>query len=111
MNCDRTRIGQLLSNLLGNALTHGKSDKPVIIHAATRDGFFELWVANAGEPIPHLRSRNCSSRSSAARFARAGKVLGLGLYIASQIAKAHGGELTVSSTPDETRFTFTMPLN
>lgn len=36
--------------------------------------------------------------------------LGLGLYIASQIAKAHGGALTVSSTTDETRFTFTMPL-
>ncbi|WP_214679991.1 ATP-binding protein, partial [Escherichia coli] len=37
-------------------------------------------------------------------------LLGLGLYIASQIAKAHGGELTVSSTEEETRFTFRMPL-
>ncbi|MGY4474795.1 MULTISPECIES: sensor histidine kinase [Bradyrhizobium] len=36
--------------------------------------------------------------------------LGLGLYIASQIATAHGGELTVSSTEEETRFTFRMPL-
>jgi sigma-B regulation protein RsbU (phosphoserine phosphatase) len=35
--------------------------------------------------------------------------LGLGLYIASQIAKAHGGELKVRSTAEETRFTFTMP--
>jgi sigma-B regulation protein RsbU (phosphoserine phosphatase) len=43
-----------------------------------------------------------------ARASRQG--LGLGLYIASQIAKAHDGELTVISTPEETRFTFRMPL-
>ena len=111
VNCDRTRIGQLLSNLLGNGLTHGKSDEPVTVYAATRDGFFELWVANAGEPIapssierlfePFFRGTVRASRQG----------LGLGLYIASQIAKAHGGDLTVSSTTDETRFTFTMPLN
>lgn len=109
VNCDRTRIGQLLSNLLGNALTHGKSDKPVTVHASTRDGFFELWVANAGEPIapasierlfePFFRGTVRASRQG----------LGLGLYIASQISKAHGGGLAVSSTSEETRFTFTMP--
>jgi sigma-B regulation protein RsbU (phosphoserine phosphatase) len=38
------------------------------------------------------------------------KGLGLGLYIASEIAKAHGGVLTASSSPTETRFTFRMPL-
>jgi phosphoserine phosphatase RsbU/P len=36
--------------------------------------------------------------------------LGLGLYIASEIAKAHGGALAVTSVQDETRFTFSMPL-
>jgi sigma-B regulation protein RsbU (phosphoserine phosphatase) len=43
-----------------------------------------------------------------ARASRQG--LELGLYIASQIALAHGGTLTVPSTPPETRFTFAMPL-
>ncbi|MHC2476521.1 hypothetical protein ACVJF0_007498 [Bradyrhizobium elkanii] len=52
VNCDRIRIGQLLSNLLGNAVTHGATDKPVVVHAETRKGSFELWVANAGEAIP-----------------------------------------------------------
>jgi nitrogen-specific signal transduction histidine kinase len=37
--------------------------------------------------------------------------LGLGLHIASQIAQAHGGRIDVTSTPDETRFVFSMPLN
>ena len=35
--------------------------------------------------------------------------LGLGLYIASEIAKAHDGKIDVTSTDEETRFTFTMP--
>jgi sigma-B regulation protein RsbU (phosphoserine phosphatase) len=39
-----------------------------------------------------------------------GQGLGLGLHIASQIAKAHDGTLTVTSTPEETRFTFVMPV-
>ena len=35
--------------------------------------------------------------------------MGLGLYIAHEIATAHGGTLDVASTPEETRFTFRMP--
>jgi sigma-B regulation protein RsbU (phosphoserine phosphatase) len=37
--------------------------------------------------------------------------LGLGLYIASEIALAHGGKIEVASSAKETRFTFTMPLD
>ena len=37
--------------------------------------------------------------------------LGLGLYIASEIARAHGGTLGADSSPDETRFTFRMPIS
>jgi sigma-B regulation protein RsbU (phosphoserine phosphatase) len=36
--------------------------------------------------------------------------LGLGLYIASEIARAHGGSIDVTSSPEQTRFTFRMPL-
>ena len=52
VNCDRRRIGQLASNLLGNALTYGAPDKPIRIGASTMDGWFELFVANAGDPLP-----------------------------------------------------------
>jgi signal transduction histidine kinase len=51
-----------------------------------------------------------SNRSFAGPSSPAKGGLGLGLYIASEIAKVHGGTLTVASSPDETRFTLRMPL-
>jgi phosphoserine phosphatase RsbU/P len=111
VNCDRTRIGQLLSNLLGNATTHGSANKPVIVHAETRDGSFHLWVANTGEAIPSEAIDQLFEPFFRGKVRASREGLGLGLYIASQIAKAHGGTLTVSSDPSETRFTFSMPLS
>jgi phosphoserine phosphatase RsbU/P len=110
VNCDRTRIGQLVSNLVGNALTHGSSNLPVRVRAATEDGLFKLSVANGGEPIPPAALERLFEPffRGAVRGSRQG--LGLGLHIAAQIAKAHDGTLTVTSTSEETRFTFVMPL-
>jgi sigma-B regulation protein RsbU (phosphoserine phosphatase) len=110
VSCDSSRLGQMLSNLLGNALTHGSASEPVRVHAETTQDAFELWVANAGEPIPASAMEKLFEPffRGNARASRQG--LGLGLYIASQIAKAHGGELAVRSTAEETRVTFTMPL-
>jgi sigma-B regulation protein RsbU (phosphoserine phosphatase) len=51
VNCDLSRIGQLVSNLLGNALAHGAPDELIRISASTHDGLLELWVANGGTPI------------------------------------------------------------
>ena len=107
--CDRGRIAQLASNLLSNALTHGAPDRPIRFEARTSDDLFVLWVANAGEPIPgdvQARLFQPFFRGDA-RPSRQG--LGLGLFIASEIARAHGGTLEVTSTSEETRFTFTMP--
>ena len=109
INCDRGRIAQLFSNLLGNALTHGSTNRPVRVRAVSGAEGFELSVANEGEAIlpsdlprlfqPFQRGANRPSREG----------LGLGLYIAHEIATAHGGTLDVASTPEETRFTFRMP--
>lgn len=106
--CDRGRIGQLASNLLANALTHGATDHPIRFEAVTRRDMFELSVANAGAPIPEeVRARLFQPFFRGAnRPSRNG--LGLGLYIASEIAKAHDGTLDVTSDENETRFTFTM---
>jgi signal transduction histidine kinase len=109
INCDRGRIGQLLSNLLGNALTHGSSSRPVRVRAISDDRGFELSVSNAGEPIPHASLQRLFQPFSRGTVCHDRKGLGLGLYIAHEIAVAHGGTLTVSSSEEETRFTFRMP--
>jgi signal transduction histidine kinase len=106
---DARRIGQLLSNLLGNALTHGAPDAPVRVAATTSDGFFELAVSNAGVPIPEAAMRRLFQPFTRATVRPGQEGLGLGLYIASEIAKAHGGTLSVVSDDIETRFTFRMP--
>ena len=110
VNCDRGRIGQLVSNLVGNALTHGAANQPVRVQAKTEGGLFKLSVANGGDPIPEMVRDKLFEPffRGAVRPSRQG--LGLGLHIASQIAKAHEGTLTVVSTSEETRFTFVMPL-
>ena len=109
--CDRQRIGQLFSNLLGNALTHGKPDRPVQVISSAKHGVFEISVANAGEAIPEAELASLFLPFSRGKTRPNHMGLGLGLYIASEIAKGHGGALTVASTADETRFTFRMPLN
>ena len=70
----------------------------------------EISVANAGDPIsPEALERLFQPfYRTAARHDHQG--LGLGLYIASEIARAHEGTLDVRSNADETRFTFRMSL-
>src|SRR5580704_15033776 len=110
VNCDRSRISQMVSNLLGNALTHGSPDQPVKMVASTDNGMFVLWIANAGEPIPDAAMADLFQPFIRGKVRASLQGLGLGLHIASEIAKAHEGELTVTSTAEETRFTFLMPL-
>lgn len=109
IDCDRDRLGQLFSNLLGNALTHGAEGSTVRVYAADEGDEFVLWIANPGRPIPEDRMAQLfkpfSHDSGSSK-----QGLGLGLYIASEIAAAHGGELSVTSTSEETRFVLRMPI-
>jgi signal transduction histidine kinase len=106
--CDRIRMAQLFSNILGNALIYGSADQPVRVKAISDERGFELSVANAGEPIPATALEHLFQPFyRSALHDREG--LGLGLYIAHEIAMAHGGTLEVDSRQEETRFTFRMP--
>jgi signal transduction histidine kinase len=107
--CDRPRIAQLLSNLLANALTHGTA-APVTVRAAVRDATLELSVANKGDPIPPAVAERLFEPFYRSSIGSDKQGLGLGLYIASEIASAHGGTLKVNSTPEETRFVLRIPV-
>ncbi len=107
---DHVRIAQLFSNLLGNALAYGAADRPVRVQAAADGGMFELSVANAGEPIPAAARERLFEPFARGDVRPDQQGLGLGLYIASEIARAHGGRIEVASSDGETRFTFRMPL-
>lgn len=107
IDCDHTRIAQMLSNLLANAISHGAD--PIRVRASVHAGTLELTVANKGEPIapalmerlfePFHRCDSCNGHQD----------MGLGLYIAAEIARAHGGKLTATSDADETRFVLRIP--
>jgi phosphoserine phosphatase RsbU/P len=111
VNFDRARIGQLISNLLANALTHGAHNQPVCIEARVVEGALEIAVSNGGDPISPAARERLFEPFVRGEVRASKQGLGLGLYIASEIAKAHGGTLSVSSSPLETRFTFQMPLS
>lgn len=106
---DRVRIAQLFSNLLGNALTYGAEGEPVRVKVSTQNQF-ELAVCNAGQPIPAAAMERLFHPFSRGQVRPSQQGLGLGLYIASEIARAHGGTIDVTSDEKETCFTFRMPL-
>jgi len=109
IKCDRGRIAQLFSNLLGNALTHGAVDLPIRVKATSDARGFELCISNGGTPIPDDDLKRLFQPFYRVNVRPSRQGLGLGLYIAHEIATAHGGTLEVSSTREETCFTFRMP--
>ncbi len=107
--CDASRIGQLFSNLLGNAVSHGSAEQPIRVSAQIVGDMMELSVANGGDPIPPEALEHLFHPFFRGKLRRNQNGLGLGLYIAAEIARAHHGTLSVQSDPGETRFTFRMP--
>jgi sigma-B regulation protein RsbU (phosphoserine phosphatase) len=108
--CDAKRLAQLLSNLLANAITHGASDGAIVIRAFEDGENFELSISNKGEPIPPAALDRLFQPFTREDVRPSQQGLGLGLYIASQIASAHQGTLTVDSSTAETRFTLRFPV-
>jgi phosphoserine phosphatase RsbU/P len=108
--CDPGRVGQLASNLIANAVTHGAPGVPIEVEAHIADGRFVLSVANGGVPIPPTAKAQLFQPFFRGAVRRSQQGLGLGLFIVNQIAKAHGGTVDVASSEIETRFTFSVPL-
>jgi len=112
INCDRERICQVLSNLIANALQHGDESGPIRIRARIADDQFVLSVHNTGAPIagPIMAQMFEPFSHSPSDAPQVG--LGLGLYIAKQIALAHGGRMEVRSSSEAgTLFSLYLPLD
>jgi signal transduction histidine kinase len=109
--CSSSRIAQMLSNLIANALTHGDPDSPVKVHARTSAGALEISVGNRGETIPPDVVDRLFHPFVRGAVKPGQQGLGLGLYIASEIARAHGGVIELTSVNGKNYFTFRMPVD
>jgi signal transduction histidine kinase len=115
---DESRIAQVLSNLIGNAIQYGSADKPVTVRVRASEGDLVIGVNNRGTTIApdKLASifdpmvRIAASVNSANSDYTERTSLGIGLYISREIVHAHGGRIALASTAaDGTTFTVTMP--
>jgi signal transduction histidine kinase len=110
---DSLRLQQVLANLVLNALKHGKQDTPVHVVVTDNGGTVRVEVKNAG-PIIAKSTLNWIfeplKRGIAAEHTSS-EGLGLGLYIAREIAKSHGGDIQARSTESETVFSLILPRN
>ncbi len=106
---DEHRVGQAISNLASNAVYHGTPGSPVRMRLTGDDRQIAVEVHNRGgippEQLPSLFEPFRSTRQHTSR----GDGLGLGLFIANAIARAHGGALEVDSAGDATMFRFVLP--
>ena len=109
VEADPRYVARLLSNLLKNAVVYGAADQPVDVVVTAVDKFV-LSVRNSGPQIPEDTQRHLFSPFTRGAVRPDQNGLGLGLFIVSEIARAHGGTVSVASTVAETRFTFQMPL-
>lgn len=111
VRCDLGRLQQVASNLLANALSHGRPHTPVKITARADDRDLILQVWNAGQPIPPESINKIFQPFWRHTVSASRNGLGLGLHICSQIVRAHGGHISVTSTAAHgTLFTARLPL-
>jgi PAS domain S-box-containing protein len=108
---DADRLAQVVQNLLGNAVAHGRPDSPVRVRLDGRDAEVRLAIHNEGVPIPRAllgRIFDPFRRGGTSSCGREDGV-GLGLYIVRSIVEAHGGRIGVRSD-HATGTTFTVRL-
>jgi PAS domain S-box-containing protein len=111
VRCDSTRIVQLLSNLLGNAIKFTPAGAPVTLEATLADVAHEITFSVidrgpgiAEEDLPHIFDRYWHAKR------RSGGGVGLGLAISKGLAEAHGGSIRVTTKPGEgCTFSVTLP--
>jgi signal transduction histidine kinase len=109
LDADPLRLRQAIDNLISNARTHAASG-PVVVGVRTGPGVLVVSVADRGPGIPIEHQERIFEAGVRLDATRSGA--GLGLSFARAIAEAHGGSLSVESSPGEgTTFALTLPLD
>jgi signal transduction histidine kinase len=108
---DATRLAQALTNLVANAVHHGPGETPINVAAQGMAREVVVSIQNQGPPIPREKLQQILGATGQSDADRAGgDHLGLGLYIAGEIVKAHGGTIDASSSAEKgTIFTVHLP--
>ena len=98
-DADPARLGQLVGNLVSNAVAYGRAGAPVLVSTATSDEECVISVHNEGEPIPAaLQASLFHPMVRGTDIGTSTRSVGLGLYIVSEVAHAHGGAARVASS-------------
>jgi len=114
VNIDSRRIGEVLRNLLENAVAHTGKGDTITVTARQRDKLVEVSVTDTGEGIPAQELPKIFERFYRVDKSRTRATggSGLGLTIAKRLVEAHGGRIEVQSEPGKgSRFAFTLPLS
>lgn len=109
---DRRLVKLAMKQLLDNALKYSPADQPVTVKVQNDEGTLAITVTDHGKGIPQqeqMRIFERLYRSPSIKAQVPGS--GLGLSIALNIARAHGGDLTVSSQPGDTTFRLLLPAS
>ena len=109
---DRLRLQQVLRNLVVNAIDYGSAETPIHVLLARDQNDITFEVKNRGPAIEKAnldRIFDPLKRGLGQVNHDAESGLGLGLYIVREVARAHGGEVTVRSDNGETVFTVRLP--
>ena len=106
LEVDRLRVGEVLGNLLSNALRHTPAGGTITLAAVAVSGGVEVAVSDTGAGIPPDRLPHVFDRFSRAPDSPGA---GLGLAIARSLVEAHGGQIRAESTPAGTTISFVFP--
>ncbi|MDB5929921.1 MAG: hypothetical protein JWR60_1628 [Polaromonas sp.] len=108
---DAHRLAQLVGNLVSNAIAYGDPAAPIIVTSSSGEDACSVAVQNQGTPIPQEKMANLfQPMVRGSHDDSKSHSVGLGLFIVNEIAKAHGGSMTVVSTPEQgTVFTAHFP--
>jgi len=107
VTADRSRLGQAVTNLLDNALLHGRG--PVELGARDGGGAVRISVRDHGPGFPPDFAARAFERFARPDSGRSGGGAGLGLAIVAAIARAHGGSAAAAAADPGARVTITLP--